>query len=728
MAYWQSKPYVGSGSICPQARSDARKITPPATCRRHAQVHDLRGLLAPAARFSPEPPRASFNGPAQQIDPLPIRFALRTPCFNRCIITVASQPLPLAPRRLMCFHRFLRVVVVAPTVFLLPPALAASQDGTEPPAYVAYVDGTVTLEREAVAEPATTGVPFLPGDRLLSTTGRAEVLFPDGSTLHVDEYSSVELLGRALLRLTDGRILLLVAGVEDPSRAIRFQVDTPVASAATDGPGEFRLSLRATPVGVDTEFAVIRGWGALSTDRGSTALVSGQRSVASDGRIPSSPQAFNSARFDAFDRWSEARRSERMGTTSASYLPDDLQMYGGVFDRYGSWQYDGTYGNVWYPSVAPDWRPYYYGYWSSLPVYGWTWIGHDAWGWPTHHYGRWGYARSRWFWMPNRTWAPAWVTWASAPGYVGWCPLGFDNRPVFTLSATFGGAWTGWTVVPRANFGAPHAYAHASAIAPPRLPQTTHFAAQAVAPVAPRAQPRSSASIGGASAFSPRGSNRRAVPRSADAGQVPQVTDGANRTSLARRAVPRTAAGVAASAETVPPLETRPTEAPLMGDFRRPATPAGQLRRAPVQTTTSGAPETQRRVVGRGLTSATPVSPAPVDPNLRSLNPETPSNRQAQPRWGRPVEGPPPAQVAPPSMRAAQPSARRGGRSDARGDANAERPAPPASPPPAAAPPRSGIGASPRSSAREAGPGSTSRAQAPASGSPSQRGASARRR
>ena len=143
------------------------------------------------------------------------------------------------------------------------------------------------------------------------------------------------------------------------------------------------------------------------------------------------PLAFNSARFDAFDLWSAARRSARMGSAaSAQHLPSDLQMYGGTLDRSGSWQYEAPYGYVWYPTVDQDWRPYYDGYWSSIRPYGWTWIGFDVWAWPTHHYGRWGLAQNRWFWIPERHWNAAWVSWGAAPGYVSWCPLGFNNRPV----------------------------------------------------------------------------------------------------------------------------------------------------------------------------------------------------------------------------------------------------------------------------------------------------------
>jgi hypothetical protein len=136
---------------------------------------------------------------------------------------------------------------------------------------------------------------------------------------------------------------------------------------------------------------------------------------------------------------------------SASYLPTDLRPYGNTFDQYGSWQYDAAYGYVWYPSVGPEWRPYFHGSWSPIRSYGWTWIGLDAWAWPTHHYGRWGYARNSWFWIPGRTWGAAWVSWSFADDYVSWCPLGYDSRPVFALSVGYRRGWDYW-IVPRRTF------------------------------------------------------------------------------------------------------------------------------------------------------------------------------------------------------------------------------------------------------------------------------------
>ncbi len=182
-----------------------------------------------------------------------------------------------------------------------------------PPAHIAFAEGSASLDREGQSQPVTAGLPFLVGDRLRTTDGRIEVLFPDGSALDIDEYSSVDLLSPTLLRVTGGRIMLIVAGAEDPAGALRYQVDTPVASASTDGPGEYRVALLSGPAGLEAELAVLRGLASLRTERGSTPVRAGERSLARDLEAPSFPHTFNSARFDAFDRWSALRRDARTG-------------------------------------------------------------------------------------------------------------------------------------------------------------------------------------------------------------------------------------------------------------------------------------------------------------------------------------------------------------------------------------------------------------------------------
>jgi len=281
--------------------------------------------------------------------------------------------------------------VCAALLFFANGLKAHAQD--MPPAYLSVVEGVVTLEREGEREPAVRDMPFVPGDRLRTENGRAEIQFPDGTAIEIGEDSLVE-------AVTPSRVRLL-AGTMDHV---------------------------------------------------------------------------------------QGRTAETSAAMSAAYLPADLQTYGDTFDRDGSWQYAEPHGYVWYPRVAADWRPYYFGSWAAVPSYGWTWIGIDRWSWPTHHYGRWGYARNSWFWIPGRTWGAAWVSWAAAPDYLSWCPLGYDGRPVFGFSAAVsdprwrygaGGSrgWNGWTVMPRGHFGARGAYVHRDAVEPRQLPENTAFVA-----------------------------------------------------------------------------------------------------------------------------------------------------------------------------------------------------------------------------------------------------------
>jgi len=463
-------------------------------------------------------------------------------------------------------------ILTSALTLLSAPVPAQGQDSFAAPAHIDFVDGHASLEREGQLEPVDAGMLFITGDRLRTTTGRVEVIFPDGSVLDVDEYSSVDLQDSALLRLTGGRLLLTVAGADDPARAALYQIDTPVASATTDGPGEYRVAVLSNPTGLVTELAVTRGLASLSTEGGTTPVRAGQRSLAREFESPSYPQAFNSARFDAFDEWAAAQRDVRLGTVDSNqYLPSELQMYGGVLDRSGSWSYNSSYGYVWYPSVGATWRPYYSGYWNAIRPYGWTWIGADPWAWPTHHYGRWGYGGARWYWIPHNRWSPAWVSWGVSADYVGWSPLGFNNRPLFNLSVSIGNRWDGWVVVPNGYFNGRRTHVRHHAVAPYSLRAET-FVTQAVAPVAPRyAVPRqrgggATASVGGARPRGDRG--QRAEPRT-QASQSPEL--GASGRGESGRAVRRAAAQSSATTGRQPLTRTPVAAARSTGTARESA-------------------------------------------------------------------------------------------------------------------------------------------------------------
>lgn len=88
---------------------------------------------------------------------------------------------------------------------------------------------------------------------------------------------------------------------------------------------------------------------------------------------------------------------------------------------YGRWEVVGTYGRCWIPGrVDAAWRPYSDGYWQSTDA-GWYWVSDEPWAWATYHYGRWDLSpQFGWYWVPQTQWAPAWVSWHSGGGYIGW--------------------------------------------------------------------------------------------------------------------------------------------------------------------------------------------------------------------------------------------------------------------------------------------------------------------
>jgi len=91
---------------------------------------------------------------------------------------------------------------------------------------------------------------------------------------------------------------------------------------------------------------------------------------------------------------------------------------------YGEWVVVGSYGRCWRPArVEVGWQPYCNGNWQRTDA-GWYWVSDEPWAWATYHYGRWNFTdQYGWYWVPQTQWAPAWVSWHSGGGYIGWAPL-----------------------------------------------------------------------------------------------------------------------------------------------------------------------------------------------------------------------------------------------------------------------------------------------------------------
>ena len=121
---------------------------------------------------------------------------------------------------------------------------------------------------------------------------------------------------------------------------------------------------------------------------------------------------------------------------------------------YGSWMSYPGYGMVFIPDatiVGRNFRPYTNGHWEYTE-WGWTWVDHHPFGWATGHYGRWFFdARYGWIWVPGSQWAPAWVSWRTGGGYIGWAAM----PPGSVVGGGYGVYDTSWVFVTTGNFGAP---------------------------------------------------------------------------------------------------------------------------------------------------------------------------------------------------------------------------------------------------------------------------------
>jgi hypothetical protein len=137
------------------------------------------------------------------------------------------------------------------------------------------------------------------------------------------------------------------------------------------------------------------------------------------------------------------------------YDPQAYSQFQDELAPYGDWVDDSSYGRVWVPAstlVGSDFTPYYSGGHWLLTEFGWTWVSDWSWGWAPFHYGRWVIVSGfGWCWVPGTMWGPAWVTWRSGGGWVGWAAL--PPRGV-SVTVTYGQR-SPWRFTRTADLGAP---------------------------------------------------------------------------------------------------------------------------------------------------------------------------------------------------------------------------------------------------------------------------------
>jgi hypothetical protein len=328
------------------------------------------------------------------------------------------------------------------------PALADPEDDPEYGSVygrVRHLEGGLTLLRagEGTESEGIVNDPVTPGDRLTTEDGRAEIGLADGSVLWLDQGTRLDVRNLAdidneyektnLLALEGGAIRIETS---DPdSRDKTFRIDTEAGSVYLLSGGSYRIE---NEDGATTVYS-FRGVAELSGDEDSVLVRTGERSSVQPGRLPSEPRRFNTARLDDFDRFVEDRQEaylrrggERYPQETVEDLPYEVRPYASELSFYGSWHNVPSYGWVWRPVYTGGWGPYVNGYWSWCRG-GWVWVSYDPWGWAPYHYGRWDFAVDiGWVWIPGSVWSGAWVSFAVGPSYVGWCPLNYYNRPVFS--------------------------------------------------------------------------------------------------------------------------------------------------------------------------------------------------------------------------------------------------------------------------------------------------------
>ena len=338
----------------------------------------------------------------------------------------------------------------------LPAAAGAQESFLD--ARIRYVEPGVTVQRasETGAEEALPNLPFLPGDRVWTEErGRTEVQFADGTVLRVDSGSKLDYVAReredlVVLRLWSG-------GLYVHGRNPGMSIETPGGVVEIVRGGVYRVDVDSG----EARLSVYEGEARLDSVR----VRAGERAYARRGEAAEGPERFDRAAGDEFARWDEERgeRDER-AEARPEYLPEEIAPYAGELESNGTWYYESEVGHVWRPRVGPGWQPYTDGRWVWT-AYGWTWVPYEGWGWAPFHYGRWGNsARLGWYWIPSAGWGPAWVSWAVGPSYVGWCPLGYRDRPALLYDRRDRGravprgetaaAVNPWAFVRRADMGA----------------------------------------------------------------------------------------------------------------------------------------------------------------------------------------------------------------------------------------------------------------------------------
>src|ERR1017187_7569115 len=292
-------------------------------------------------------------------------------------------------------------------------------------ARISLIDGDVSVRRGDSGDwvAGVINAPLLTDDHVATgPNSRAEVQFDASNLLRLGANGELRLTqleyGRYQMELTRGVMTYRMLRTSDGN----IEIDTPSLSVRPSRQGSFRISVNEAG---ETEITARNGDVEVFTPHGSQWVRNGQTLMARGAASDAEFQVVAAGGMDDWDRWSDSR--DRMITQSTSSRYVGQGVYGAEdLDTAGSWSSVPEYGNIWRPTVGPDWAPYQSGRWVWEDWYGWTWVSYDPWGWAPYHYGRWFHDRIGWGWYPGSIgarhyWSPALV------GFFGYGGGGFGG-------------------------------------------------------------------------------------------------------------------------------------------------------------------------------------------------------------------------------------------------------------------------------------------------------------
>jgi hypothetical protein len=250
--------------------------------------------------------------------------------------------------------------------------------------FVNRVDGAVFIQRQDSDDGergrASLGTQMRDGDRLITTTGRAELLLTPGSVLRLNNDSEVRAVNTALdetrFEMVSGSAIVEIAEID---KKTPLQIDTPQGSLSIARKSLIRLDARANETIVSVRQGEIylggrdrfQAKGAVKVDHGNIVRLTGAREAANRPEIA---KLDKDLAVDAFDEWSFQRadmlaqanyaalRSTRSSSNSLSYG----WLYDPFFNCYtyvpGSGIFYSPYGFYYFRRYL-DWyyyQPYYY--------------------------------------------------------------------------------------------------------------------------------------------------------------------------------------------------------------------------------------------------------------------------------------------------------------------------------------------------------------------------------